>query len=95
MAGRLHLNGIGEHASWDPVRFLYWSERDVDAILPRMVMAKVHTVAERDDLIVRSQGRPGSISMFVHEDLLDAARARWEKMREALDSATGDPASSS
>lgn len=81
MAGRLHVNDIGEYASWDPARIAYIVEHDLDAILPRMVVAKVRTVAELDDLIVRSQGRPGSISMFVHEDLLGAARERWERMR--------------
>lgn len=82
MAGRLHLGDIGDHGPWYPARIAYIAERDLDAILPRMVAVKVKTAGQLDAEIARSKDRPGSIALYVHEDLLGAARAQWEKMRE-------------
>lgn len=86
MAGRLHMGDIGDHGSWDPARIAYIVERDLDAILPRMVAVKVKTVGQLDTEIARSKDRPGSTTLYVHEDLLGVARARWERMREDLQS---------
>jgi hypothetical protein len=39
-----------------------------------MMARKVQTVAELDAALRESDGRPGSICLYVREDLLDAAR---------------------
>lgn len=63
---------------------LFWSERDVGAIMPRLVTVKVESVEQLDAEIVRSQGHPSSVSMFISEHLLAAVQARWEEMRQTL-----------
>lgn len=84
MAGRLHMVGIADPGPWNAARVAYIVERDLDAILPRMVAVKVKTVGQLDAEIARAKDRPGSTTLYVHEDLLGVARARWERMREDL-----------
>lgn len=84
IAGRLHMLDIGDHSPWDPARIAYTREREIDMSLPRMGAVKVRTVGGLYAEISRSQGSPGSISLYVHEDLLYFARRRWERMRDDL-----------
>ncbi len=82
MVGRLHLLDIGDWGSWDPARIDLVEQEYVDAISADMGAREVRTVEELDVSLQDSQGKPGSITLYFREDLLDAARERWQRMRE-------------
>ncbi len=85
LAGRLHLSDIPDHGLWEPSRIVYADGRELDPILTdRMMIRKVQTVEELDEVLKTSEGRAGSISLYVHEDLLGEAKRRWEEMRREL-----------
>lgn len=84
MAGYLHLLDIGDYGSWDSSRIVFNDEQDVDFILPRMIIRKVLTIEELDEILKSSEIAPGSKSLYVHESLLEAAKRRWEEMRNHL-----------
>lgn len=88
MAGRLHILDVGDFGSWQPDRIAYWDEETLDSIADRMIFRKAMTVEELDAALESSRGEPGdpgplaSVTVWISEDLLDAARDRWEEMRE-------------
>jgi hypothetical protein len=55
-----------------------------------MDFQKAKTVEELDAALESSRGKPGdpgplgSITVYISEDLLDAAKERWEEMRNGL-----------
>lgn len=90
MAGRLHLLDIGDYGLWQPERIRYEDEEFLDAISARMTFQRAKTVQDLDAALESSRGKPGnlgpsgSITVWIIEDLLDAAKERWEEMRNGL-----------
>lgn len=91
MAGRLHLLDIGDFGSWQPERKIaYWDEETLDSLADRLIYRKARTVEELNAALESSrwkQGEPtplGSVTIWVSEDLLDAAKDRWEEMKKNL-----------
>ncbi len=85
LAVRLHLGDLPDHGPWDSSRIVYTDEREVDLMLPRMMMMqKVRTLEELDEALKVSEKALGSESLYVHEGLLDEAKSRWEEMHESV-----------
>ncbi len=84
-AGRLAVRGIPEWGQWDPSGLDRWDEYEVDAALNRAVgdrkvltvEALVGALGESDRR--RKDRRPPTIVLWVHEDLVDDLRSRWER----------------
>lgn len=81
MAGCLHLLDISDFGPWNSSRIVFQDEQVVDVILIRLIIRKVLTIEELDEALKASENTPGSASLYVHENLLDAAEQRWEEMR--------------
>lgn len=84
MAGHLHLLDIGDWGPWQPDRIRYDEEEVLDSIAGRLIFTKAKTVEELDAALQSSSGRPGSVTVWISEDLLDAAKERWEEMHDRL-----------
>ncbi|GEM_PF-1908007 len=86
LAGRLHLRDIRDWESWDPTALKYHSEDEVRWLT--RVGNGLHRIARNiEDLVqaVRdSKNGRVSVTIYVHEELLGEAKARWEDMQRDL-----------
>lgn len=77
MAGRLYVQGVPDRGPWDPAGLVYWTERQVDAVVnPRAGSRKAETAGELDRGI-RAAGFP-SARVWIAEGLEDVVKARFQ-----------------
>lgn len=83
--GCLRLRDIPDRGSWDPDRIAYWDETYLDGISRlALIGQKVRSMAEMDEALAASRQAPGIRMLWIHEDLLDGARRRWEAAQGAV-----------
>lgn len=76
--GRLNILGLIEGQRWDPSRFEWREEPELDTLVnPKAGDRKVRTPAELD-AILAGRGRQPRL-LWIHEGLLERARRFWER----------------
>ncbi len=71
LGGRLHVNGIPEWGPWDPKRFDWWSEQEVDLILSTTGARKIRTDDELEAVIKTPTGVAPTKGLWIPESLMD------------------------
>jgi hypothetical protein len=82
LTGDLHFLDLNDWDPWDPARLAFRDETEVQWLLRTGAGERriVRTAADLDAAI-QDSAVPRSIYLYVHESLLDEARARWERAR--------------
>jgi len=83
LAGDLHLIDLDDWAPWEPRRIQYRDSVEIQWLLRTTKGERrvIHTVEALDAVIVES-GPSRDIYLYVDEQLLDAARQRWEASKQ-------------